>query len=479
MSTTLRVIIASLAVLAGGFYYLIDRLLQRVERQYLEAAEEPMVDAANLVAALLEGHLKGADAIDVEPLRKAWQRMPERQIDARIYDIVKTTMDMDVYVVDHAGVCVFDSRGRDEGKGMLSMRDVALTLVGSYGARSTREVPEDDRTSIMFVGAPIRAGGKIIGAVSVIKPQFSMFEFIHQTQRAIRTTGWSIFGAVGVVAVFLSWWLLRPLQALGEYAQAVARGERARLPALSGSEAVALGRSFEAMRDALEDRNYVETYVQSLTHEMKSPVAAIRGSVELLSEPGMQASAQQRFLDHIRAEAGRMQRIIDRLLTLSEFESRKTLEKPEVLNFSTLVRAVVEGLRPAFDARRIRLEVDAVPNAMVRGDALLLEMAVDNLLQNALEFTPADGRVAVRVLVREESEVAVTVEDDGPGVPHYALERVFERFYSLEHPVTGRKSSGLGLCFVREAADLHHGQATLVNRQGTPGAVATFVLPAA
>lgn len=479
MSTTLRVIVASLVVLAAGFYYLIDSLLKRVERQYLEAAEEPMVDAANLLAGLLEASLNESGGMDVEVLRQAWLRMPERRIHARIYDIVKTTMDMDVYVVDRDGLCLFDSRGREEGNQLLSRRDVALTLSGSYGARSSREVTEDDRTSVMFVGAPVRFEGQIIGAVSVIKPQYSMFEFIRQTQQAIRTTGWSIFGAVGLVVVFLSWWLLRPLQALGAYAEAIARGERARLPALSGSEAVALGRSFEAMRDALEDRSYVETYVQSLTHEMKSPVAAIRGAVELAAEPEVKLEDRDRFLNHIRAESGRMQRIIDRLLALSEIESRKTLDKPEMVNFATIVRDACESLRPAFDARRIQLKVDAALNAMVRGDAMLLEMAVDNLLQNALDFSPEGGVVPVRVSKNPGGQVSVQVQDEGPGVPDYALPRVFERFYSLSHPSSGRKSSGLGLCFVREAAELHHGEASLVNRQDRTGAVATLSLPGA
>ncbi len=479
MSTTLRVILASLVVLAAGFYLLIDSLMKRVERQYLEAAEEPMVDAANLLAALLEGSLTAAGGMEVEPLRRAWRQMPDRRIHARIYDMVKTKMEMDVYVVDQDGACLFDSRGLSEGQDLMSMRDVRLTLAGHYGARSTRAVEADDRSSVMYVGAPVRRGDEIIGVVSVIKPQRSMFEFIGQTKSAIRTTGWSIFGVVGLVVVFLSWWLLRPFQLLGAYAEAVAHGKRVPLPALTGSEAVALGHSFEAMRDALEDRSYVETYVQSLTHEMKSPVAAIRSAAELAAELGVAQDDRERFLRHIQSESGRMQRIIDRLLALSEIESRKTLDRPELLNFAPLVKGVCEGLRPAFDTRGIQLEVNLVPNAMVRGDAMLLEMAVDNLLQNALDFSLVGGVVTVRLQCTANGYVTLEVEDEGPGVPDYALPRVFERFYSLSHPATGRKSSGLGLCFVREAAELHHGVAELANRSDQGGAVASLSLPCA
>lgn len=478
MSTTLRIIIASLALLALGFHYLIDKLLQRVERQYLEAAEEPMVDAAHVFASLLEATLDAEGRLDVMALRGAYARVPERRFTAQIYEVVKSTVDMDLYVVDRSGLCLFDSRGIEEGKSLIGRRDVMLTLAGSYGARSSREVEENDRTSVMFVGAPVRRGEEIIGAVSIIKPQHSMFEFIAQTQRAIRTTGWSIYGVIGLGVVLLSWWLLRPLDKLSRYAQAVARGERVPPPALTGSEAVTLGRSFEAMRDALEDRAYVETYVQSLTHEMKSPVAAIRGAVELAAEPGMDEERRGRFLQNIQAEAGRMQRIIDRLLALSEIESRKTLEKPDILNLATLVQQTCEGLRPAFAARQVRLELEAAPNVMVSGDTMLLEMAVDNLLQNALDFSPSGGLVSIHVQRTGDGLAEVRVLDEGPGIPDYAVERVFERFYSLQHPATGRKSSGLGLCFVREAAQLHHGSASVGNRTDRSGVLATLTVQA-
>jgi two-component system sensor histidine kinase CreC len=98
-------------------------------------------------------------------------------------------------------------------------------------------------------------------------------------------------------------------------------------------------------------------------------------------------------------------------------------------------------------------------------------------LQNALNFSPPNGTIAVTVSsASDRREVKIMVEDEGPGIPPYALERVFERFYSLPHPTTGKKSSGLGLCFVREAAELHGGTATLENRPTGKGARAVLVL---
>jgi two-component system sensor histidine kinase CreC len=111
----------------------------------------------------------------------------------------------------------------------------------------------------------------------------------------------------------------------------------------------------------------------------------------------------------------------------------------------------------------------------VRGEAFLLEQAISNLVQNALDFTPTGG--AVHVALRVDGErVIVTVEDNGPGVPDYALEKIFDRFYSLPRPDTGRKSSGLGLSIVREIARLHAGEIALENRKDG-GARAVLTLP--
>jgi two-component system sensor histidine kinase CreC len=116
------------------------------------------------------------------------------------------------------------------------------------------------------------------------------------------------------------------------------------------------------------------------------------------------------------------------------------------------------------------------PPAVVRGDPFLLRQALVNLLDNAADFAPPGSAVDLRI-ERSGSRWQVTVSDRGPGLPDYALPRAFERFYSLPRPDGGSRSSGLGLSFVRQVAELHGGEATLANRDGG-GAVATLSLPA-
>jgi two-component system sensor histidine kinase CreC len=126
-------------------------------------------------------------------------------------------------------------------------------------------------------------------------------------------------------------------------------------------------------------------------------------------------------------------------------------------------------------ARGVAVVVEGGP-APVEGDAFLLRQSLVNLLDNAADFAPAGTALEVAIR-RDDAHWVVTVADRGPGVPDYALDRAFERFYSLPRPGGGSRSSGLGLCFVAEAATLHGGSAALANREGG-GAVASLRLPA-
>jgi two-component system sensor histidine kinase CreC len=462
-----------LVFLALGLYAFDDTLTKRVERQYLEAVEESMVDVAQLLAARLE-----AESFDIAGLRREWDAARKREFAAKIYDLTKTTLAMDIYVTDERGIVVFDSdSGHAEGKDFSGKRDVALTLAGQYGARSTHLDPNDEDSSVMFVGAPIRREGRIVGAVSVSKAQRSIFSFRDKTRLWIRSIGLIYFGAVTVGAYLVVTLFSRPIRRLTEYAHAVARGERAVPPQGGSPEAATLGRAFEGMRDALENRAYVENYVQTLTHEMKSPVAAIRGAAELLHED-MAPERREKFVANIQAEARRLQNIIDRLLALSALESRKKLEHPAAIPLADLARAVCTQLQPTAEARGLRLDFTCESQPEVLGESFLLESALHNLLQNAIEFSPEGGNVRIRVASHAAAQTAeIIVEDEGPGIPAYALPRIFERFYSLQRPGTGRKSSGLGLCFVREAAALHGGSTVVENRPDGHGVRAILRLP--
>ncbi len=476
MSLTSKLLLGFALIAGIGFLLMMDQVLSRVERQYLEAAEEPMVDIANVMAEMLAHDVDGEGKLDTTTLQAAFTGAKARQIEAKIYSFTKTRMDMDVYVTDSSGMVLYDSMRPERVGQRETKKDVRLALAGEYGARATRTVEADSSTAELYVAAPIIVNEKIVGVVSIGKPQQSMAMFRDETRSWLKRTIGSLVLCMLLGSGLLARWTTRPIRRLTDYARDITRGERPPVPRLHGSEMKTLGAAFETMRDVLEDRETVEHYVQTLTHELKSPVAAIRGASELLQEPAVPEAQRTKFLHNIQAESLRLQDLLDRLLALTALEKQKFLEDAQELNLSMVAREVCDHFGPMFAKRGIKLDRWIEENVMVCGDAFLLRTALNNLLQNAVDFSPQGGEISLGLKV-VDGRACFVVEDEGPGLPDYAMKRVFERFYSLPRPLTGKKSSGLGLCFVREASLLHRGSADIENRDGRSGARAIFSLP--
>lgn len=471
MSLRLRLLLVLLAIYCVGGYFIARWTLDQIRPRYLESMEESLVDTAVVLAALLENNV--AAEPDVAGLRAAFASAQRRAFEAKIFSLRKTAIDLRVYVTDAQGRVIFDSTGRNEGRDFSRWNDVARTLRGAYGARSTRDMPDDDETQVLYVAAPVRHAGRICGVVTAGKPTHGINALVAAAKR--RILAGAVGGGIAVLLVLLlvASWVIAPLERLTHYARAVRDGKAVTAPPLPGRTLRELGTAFEEMRDALEGRQHAERYTQAMAHGVKAPLAAIRGAAELMGEE-MPAEERARFLGNIRGEAARIQQIIDRLLELSSLEARKALGRTESVSGLELAREAAAAVQPAFATRRLRL-VLAGDEGVLKGERVLLREALVNLLQNALDFSPADSEVALTVC-STDGRVAFTVTDRGPGVPDYALPQVFERFYSLPRPETGRKSTGLGLALVREIAHLHGGEVSLDNRDGG-GAVATLSLP--
>ncbi len=473
MSLTSRLLFGFAMIAGIGFWLMMDQVLERVERQYLEAAEEPMVDMANAMAEMLARDVKADGSIDTAALKTAFEAVEKRRFEAKIYSHTKTMVNMDVYVTDALGKVLYDSLHPEFIGTVSTNRDVNLTLTGRYGARSTRDNQRDPNSSIMYVAAPIHAYGRLAGVVAVAKPQESTFKYRDETKAWLTRTIGSLVLCMVLGSFLLARWTTRPIRRLTDYADAITRGERPPVPRLHGIEMKTLGTAFEKMRDSLENRESVEHYVQTLTHELKSPVAAIRGAAELMQETGMPEAQRGRFLKNIQVESLRLQDLLERLLSLAALENRKALEEPEKVDLSAISREVCDHLTAPLAQRGLKLDCWVQDGVQTRGDAFLLQLAFTNLAQNAVDFSPDGGAVSIG-LKTVDDRVCFIVEDEGPGLPEYAKGRVFERFYSLPRPSSGKKSSGLGLCFVKETAALHQGTVELENREGGKGARAVF-----
>ncbi len=475
-----RIVIGLLIIVGAGFYYMTNWVLHELRPHYLKSMEATLVDISTLLSSLAVQEMVG-DTNVTDNLRVAFDDAGKRNFSARIYDYTKKKMILRVYITDAKGIVLFDSEnGKDEGKNYSKWNDVHLTLKGKYGARSSRSSEGDPTSSWLYVASPIIVNGDISGVLSVGKPAKSVNLFVVHAKNKIIIAGLIASICVIILGIFLSTWVTWPIRKLTDYARDIRDGKHVALPQLGTmnqrghSEIGIMGSALEEMRDALEGKKYIENYVQTLTHEIKSPLSAIRGASELIEED-MPKDKLKQFIHNIKTETNRIQSFIDRLLELSSIESRKELKDVEEIDVSLLISEVTQSLAPLAEAGKITFKFNMPDNCTVNGEKFLVRQALANLLRNSIDFTPKDGEINISVQTDSDT-LSIIVDDTGPGIPDYAKDKIFNRFYSLNRPGTKLKSTGLGLSFVKEVASLHKGDITIENRQEC-GASATLSLP--
>ena len=216
-------------------------------------------------------------------------------------------------------------------------------------------------------------------------------------------------------------------------------------------------------------------FVANVSHELKTPIGALGLLAETLTvEPDSEVA--QRLASRIHAEAFRVSRIIDDLLDLSRIESEETPPR-EPIYINLVMAEAVERVRSAAEQRNITIELDEPePPVHVVGDRRQLVSAIHSLLENAVTFSYEDAAVTVSA-AQADGEIRLSVSDTGVGIPTRDLERIFERFYRVDH---GRSRStggtGLGLSIVRHVASNHQGRVEVDSREGE-GSTFTLVLP--
>ncbi len=458
--------------LTGWFY--LRSFVAELTPGMRQSIEEVLVDMAHLLAEQVAAELAAGRIGDGE-FAAGIERFKQRRFQAAIRQLNKQEPNLVVYITDAAGRVVFDSRGRDLGQDYSRWNDVYLTLRGQYGARSTREDTKDPLSSVMYVGAPILdPAGHLLGVISLGKPSLSVMPFVEAAKRNLQEKGLWLLLASLTLGVLFTLWLTSSIRRLTRYARAVRDGRQVSRPRVSERELATLAEAMESMRAELEGKAYVERYLHSLTHELKSPLTAIQGAAELLDE-AMPPATRRRFLANIRNESGRLRQIVERLLGLAALENRQGLEQVETLDTAELAQTLLESKQPQAAAKGIRFETRLDQELQIRGERFLVLQAISNLLDNAIDFSPADGLIRIESR-REGDGWYLAIQDQGPGIPDYAQERLFERFFSTPRPESGRKSSGLGLSLVREVARLHGGEIR-VDKAPEGGARAALRLP--
>lgn len=311
------------------------------------------------------------------------------------------------------------------------------------------------------------------------------------------TLSWFGLGLLAAGATFTALLIFRPahnrLRTLEQAARALGEGRiDVRATEAGGDEVSSLARTFNRMAADLESRAAALTeadrarrqLLADVSHELMTPLAAIRGYVETLGMPGLplDAATRAQSLAIVEEETHKLEAIIGDLLDLARVEGGGDTFRTEAVAVPDLFARVSDRHLPAMRERGVRLEREiAAGTPAIRGDAARLEQALQNLAANAIRHTPAGGRVTLQASPeRGGRAVRIVVRDTGSGIPAEHLPRIFDRFYKADASRAGtplRSGSGLGLSIVRAIVERHGGRVTASNVPGE-GASFEIVLPA-
>lgn len=277
--------------------------------------------------------------------------------------------------------------------------------------------------------------------------------------------------AAGAGAALLARRLTRPLAELSAAARALARGEAgARVDVRGRDELANVGSAFNAMADDLAAaRDSERRFLMSVSHELKTPLTAVRGYAEALCE---NAAEPRSAGATIAAEAKRLERIVQDLIELAKLEQRSLGFEPRAIDLGDVAREALARFSPSARAEGKRLEVLAPDAAPAFADPGRVLQALANLIDNALRATPAGGTVVVHT-----TPGRITVRDQGPGIAAEDLPRAFEAFHLSNRYANDRDvGSGLGLAIVRELVQGMKGEVSVMSAEGA-GAAFEITLP--
>jgi signal transduction histidine kinase len=226
-------------------------------------------------------------------------------------------------------------------------------------------------------------------------------------------------------------------------------------------------RIVDAQKQRAELARMKEEFVAMVSHELRTPLTSILGYLEMVRDDGSMLSLEQRdFLDILERNAQRLLRLVGDLLFFAQVESRKLALEVGEVELASVVDECVEAQQPAADEKQVTLAVDVDSLPPLRADRSRLVQLLDNLVANAIKFTPAEGRVDVR-LARANGSAVIEVADTGIGIPRDEQDRVFQRFFRTSNATAKAiPGTGLGLSIVKAIAEAHGGTASVSSAVG-------------
>lgn len=368
-----------------------------------------------------------------------------------------------ILLLDRQGLLL---NGRDRGLSLAEVPEVRSALSGAartvlrHNDAYLRDTPLDwisRATSIrMHQARPITVRGKVVGVVLVSRSPRALFRGMWEDRGKIALGVTAIFALLLVLTGVLARAIVSPVERLSRASRALAQGRHAapRRPTLEVREIGSLYDDFAAMSAAIARRSrYLRDFAAALSHEFKTPLAGLSGGIELLQDHGatMAEDERQRFLANMAADAGRLSRLVSRLMELAQADMGRA-DPAACTDLGLLLTSLAQGLRRDDFAINLDLPADLPP---VAAEAGAVEAILSTLAENARQAGASRMEITAQSIA---GDVLVRLTDNGPGIPAADRVRVFDPFFTSKRASGG---TGLGLPIARALAENGHGQLEL------------------
>lgn len=375
-----------------------------------------------------------------------------------------------IIVVDSSGYVVADTNSSAEGK-VYIVPEILVALSGRDEANLR------SKEHSVYASAYIEnASSQKIGAVLVVSPYNEVYTLLDEIN-----SRWMVIAALIAVIVFLlvfsmSKIIMNPLKNVSETIQKISEGQlHQRIETKGHDEFTRLSEAINTMTTRLEQMDSSrQEFVSNVSHELKTPLSSIKVLTEsILLQENVPAEMYTEFLRDINSEIDRMTNIVNDLLSLVRLDYNGARLNIAETDVNKMLRDIIKRIKPLADNKEITLNYDAAKEVTIDADEVKLSLAISNLVENGVKYTPTGGQVSVS-LDADHQNCYITVQDTGIGINEEEQTRVFERFYRTDKTrdrETG--GTGLGLAITHSTVVLHNGSINIISGEGEG---ATFIV---
>lgn len=458
-----------------------------VETLYLETQRENLLAQARVTADAMHGtQLPGFRSYG-----QAIETVPEVQLFPQYNQASNTQPGIHTRVLSSQGTVIFSLPlspdqtfyAPVENAIPVSAQEILARpeIVSAMHGVSDTAIRSVTGRSVLYAAAPVFADdGTVGGLVYLTMPLPAAGLPLNLVLQLVGVALFAVTLAL-LTGTFLARRLVAPLERVAAAAGAVSAGDLEQHVPVEGEirELDALGQSFNHMTESLRQADQAKNaFIADVTHELRTPLTVIRGTIETLQDGALDdLEGRGPLLDSMQRETERLTRMVNDLLLLARADARTLDVEREALDLAELARARCTHLAGLAARSQVRLEVTGAESAMVTGDADRLAQALDNLLDNAIRYSPAGSAVTVEISLGA-GQCQCAVRDHGSGIPAQHLPFIFERFYRADSSRNRRTGgAGLGLAIVRVLIEAQGGRVSAESQVGV-GTTMRFWLPA-